>query len=83
MFEGSNPVTKSDVIAACLINSGFVKSKEEALVRIRNIFIEEFPDSSFDKWNSIFPDVAAENIISNVGRASRINVLKFIEDLWD
>lgn len=73
---------KCTVIAQCLVNSDMIKPLKEAERVVRNIFHEEFPDQDFDKWNENLNDTAAENIVKAVGRASRINVKKFIEDLW-
>jgi len=33
-------------------------------------------------WNQDLYDGIADQIIKNVGRASKINVKRFIEDLW-
>jgi hypothetical protein len=71
----------STVIAQCLVNSGMTKSLEEAEHSVRTIFYEEFPGRNFDEWNLNVNDQTAMNIVNNVGRASRIDVRKFIEDL--
>lgn len=55
---------------------------EYAECAVGKIFIKEFPNSNFSKWNQEINDKTAENIIRTVGRASRINVRKFIKDLW-
>jgi hypothetical protein len=55
---------------------------EDAEHSVQQIFLNEFPNSNFSEWNQDINDKAAENIIRNVGRPSRINVKKFIEDLW-
>lgn len=72
---------KSEIIAQCLINSSMINSLEGAENKIISIFKNEFPNSSYSKWNTELSDKVAERIISSVGRASRINVKKFIEDL--
>ena len=59
-----------------------IKSIEDAETAVRNIFIDEFPGKIFNEWNTDIFDKIAQDIIKNVGRASRINVKKFIEDLW-
>lgn len=73
---------KSTLISTCLVNSNFFRKMEEAEVAVNNIFQTEFPSQSFHAWNTNIPDTTANNIIKSVGRASRINVKKFIEDLW-
>jgi len=74
---------KSNVISICLVNSNFFNKTEEAEVAVQNIFKTEFPNQSFHTWNSNIPDATAKIIIKKCGRASRINVKKFIEDLWE
>ena len=59
-----------------------IKSLEEAEHAVRAVFDEEFPDRDFGKWNQNLDDTVGANIIKACGRASRINVKKFIEDLW-
>ncbi|MGB6872730.1 MAG: hypothetical protein WBE46_01070 [Dehalococcoidia bacterium] len=59
-----------------------IASLEEAEHAVREIFHQEFPTQDFDNWNQNIDDATAENIISTVGKASRINVKRFIEDLW-
>ena len=73
---------KSTVIAKCLVNSNMIGRLEDAEHSVQQIFLNEFPNSNFSEWNQDINDKAAENIIRNVGRPSRINVKKFIEDLW-
>jgi len=76
-------VKKSTVIATCLVNSGMVKDIDGAEKVIRSVFQDEFPKHKFQEWNSNIPKKTANNIIKAVGKASRINVKKFIEDLWE
>ena len=73
---------KSTVIAKCLVNSNMIDRLEDAKNSVRQVFQSEFPNSNFTKWDQEIDDQAAENIINNVGRASRINVKTFIEDIW-
>jgi hypothetical protein len=73
---------KSTVIAECLVNSKMIGSLDEAEHTVREIFRQEFPTQDFDNWNQNIDDAAAKNIIGTVGKASKINVRKFIEDLW-
>jgi hypothetical protein len=75
-------LTKSNIIAHCLVNSKMLGRLEDADQAVRQTFLDEFPDSNFTEWNQEINDKTAENIIRNVGRASRINVKKFIEELW-
>ena len=75
---------KSTIIATCLVNMkiGF-RTIQEAEVAVQNVFHEEFPKDSFNAWNSDVSDSFAQNVIKNVGKASQINVKKFIDDLQD
>ena len=73
---------RSTVIANCLVNSRMVRRLDEAELSVRQVFDEEFPDKDFHQWNLHLDDATAANIIKAVGKASRINVKKFIEDLW-
>lgn len=73
---------KSMVIAHCLVNSRMVEPLADAERAVENVFRMEFPDENFHEWNQNAHESVAENIIQAVGRASRINVKKFIEDLW-
>lgn len=72
---------KSTVIATCLVNSSMINRLEDAENAVRQVFLDEFPESNFAQWNREIDDQVAEQIIKNVGRASQINVRKFIEDL--
>ena len=76
-------MNKSTVIATCLVNSSMIRTLEEAEATVRSIFIEERPMADFSKWNCDVNDKTAENIISSIGRAGRINVAKFISDIDD
>jgi len=73
---------KSEVIATCLVNSNFANNIKSGEVNIQNIFHDEFPNHNFHDWNTNIPDKTAENIIKNVGRASKIDVKSFIDKLW-
>ena len=73
---------RSTVIAQCLVNSKMTKSLDDAERRVRLVFEDEFHNQDFDKWNRNMSDRAAEDMIKAVGKASRINVKKFIKDLW-
>lgn len=73
---------KSEIIATCLVNSGMIKRLEDAQFVVRRIFDDEFPGKIFTQWDTHINDDVANNIISNVGKASHINVKLFIEDLW-
>jgi len=74
-------VRKSTIIAQCLVNSKMFRSLEEAEHAVTVIFVDEFPDRNFSNWNLNIGTATATHIINSVGRASRINVKKFIEDL--
>lgn len=73
---------KSTIIAKCLVNSDMIERIEEAECAVQHVFIEEFPKADFTQWNQEIDSDAAKNIIRTVGRASRINVKLFIQDLW-
>ena len=73
---------KGTVIAKCLVKSNMIGRLEDPEHSVQKVFLNEFPNSSFSEWNQDIDDKTAEDIIRNVGRASRINVKKFIEDLW-
>lgn len=73
---------KSTVISKCLVNSNMIGRLEDAEHSVQQVFFNEFPNSNFSEWNQDINDKTAEDIIRNVSRASRINVKKFIEDLW-
>ena len=74
---------KSIIIATLLVNSDMIQTIEQADASVRDIFTNEFPHLNFNQWNEEISDEFAQNIIKNVGKASRINVKKFIEDLSD
>jgi len=73
---------KSTVIATCLVKSNMFRRIEDAESAVRNVFLDQFPTADFDSWNGEIGDEVADGMIKAVGRASRINVKKFIEDLW-
>ena len=73
---------KSTIIAKCLVNSNMITRLDDAENRVLQVFIDEFPKENYSTWNVEVDDKYGESIIKNVGRASRINVKKFIEDLW-
>ncbi|HEX8322080.1 MAG TPA: hypothetical protein VF632_27085 [Longimicrobium sp.] len=54
---------------------------EDAERTVEQVFRDEFPRESFAEWNRELDDQVARQIINSVGRASRINVRMFIEDL--
>ena len=76
-----NKMKKSAIIATCLVNSDMVSTIEQAESSVRGIFTDEYPHLNFNQWNEEVSYEVAQDIIKNVGRASRINVEKFIEDL--
>jgi hypothetical protein len=55
---------------------------DDAEKRVFQVFMDEFPKENYSTWNVEVDNKYGECIINNVGRASRINVKKFIEDLW-
>ena len=55
---------------------------EEVEGTVQQVFIEEFPKADLAQWNQEMDDEAADNIISTVDCASRINIRLFIEDIW-
>jgi hypothetical protein len=72
---------RSTIIATCLVNSSIVNRIEDAEHLVRSVFIREFPSDDFNYWNCDINDDTAQNIMRNVGRASRINVKAFIDEL--
>ncbi len=72
---------RSTVIATCLVNSHVLRRLEDAEAQVHGVFLDEFPDADFNRWNRQMDDQAAHSIIRNVGRASQINVRMFIQDL--
>jgi len=72
---------KSTVISQCLVNSKMIGLLEDAEHRVRGVFEDEFPRRDFARWNDELDDSVAAQMIRNVGKASRIDVKKFIEDL--
>jgi hypothetical protein len=72
---------RSTVIATCLVNSNMIRRLEDAESRVHGVFLDEFPNADFNRWNRPLDEQTARNIIKNVGRASRINVRMFIQDL--
>ena len=56
---------------------------EDGEQAVRNVFHAEFPDERFEDWNREVNQSSADHVISTVGRASRIDVAKFIDDLRD
>jgi hypothetical protein len=73
---------RSTLIATCLVKSEMIARLEYAEQCVRQTFLSEFPNSSFSEWNHDINEGMAEDIIRRVGPTSRINVKKFIEDLW-
>lgn len=72
---------KSTIIAQCLVNSNMITRIEDAENRVFQVFVDEFPNENYNRWNQEVDNNYGEQIIKNVGRASRINVRRFIEDL--
>ena len=73
---------KSTIIATCLVNSDMMERIEEAESIVQQVFAKEFPKEDFTRWNQEINNNTANNIIRSVGRASRINVKLFIQDIW-
>jgi hypothetical protein len=74
---------RSTIIATCLVNSKMIRRLEDAEAAVAAHFRDFFPGCAFVAWNSEVDNRVAEQIIRNVGRASQINVVKFIKDLGD
>jgi hypothetical protein len=72
---------RSTIIATCLVNSNMISRIEDAEHRVQQVFGDEFPHEDFVAWNREVDDQIASTIIRDVGRASRINVRMFIDDL--
>jgi hypothetical protein len=75
-------VQKAQIIGTCLLNANMVPSLDEAERAVRDIFAAEYPKSRYSDWNTELDDRIAFDIVTTVGRASRINVVRFIEQLW-
>ncbi len=74
---------KSQVIATCLVNSNMINRLTGTEESVHQVFLFEFPKCNYLQWNCEIYASVAEQIIKNVGRASKINVRKFIADLWN
>ncbi len=72
---------RSTIIASCLVNSGMIDELDHAERAVEQIFRDEFPRQDYAVWNSEVDEKKAHQIIKNVGRASRVNVRMFIDDL--
>lgn len=72
---------RSEVIATCLHNMGCIRRISDCRVLVRQIFICEFPEEDFARWDCPIASAVARNIIRAVGNASQINVRLFIIDL--
>jgi hypothetical protein len=68
---------RSTVIATCLVNSNMIRRLEDAETQVQGVFIDEFPNADFNRWNRPIDEQTARTFIRNVGRASRM----FIQDL--
>ncbi len=73
---------RSTLIAICLVKSAMIAELDYAEQCVQQTFSSEFPNSNFSEWNHDINDATAESIIRRVGPTARINVKKFIEDLW-
>ena len=73
---------RSTLIATCLVKSNMIARLEYAEQCVQQTFLSEFPNANFAEWNHEINEITAESIIRRVGPTSRINVKKFIEDLW-
>ena len=78
---GNNQMKKSVIIANCLVNSGFFDTINLAELAVEKIFFDESKEGEYSDWNANVTDSYGKNLIKNVGRASKINVSKFIDDL--
>lgn len=77
-------MTKCEIIATCLLNKGTgFKTIQEAITYVREFFNKEFPEYAFRKWNTDIQGSVAQIIIKRADKASRINVERFILDLWE
>ena len=50
---------------------------------VHNVFHAEFPGERFEDWDREVIRSVTDHLINTVGRASRIDVVKFIDDLRD
>ncbi|WP_166820024.1 hypothetical protein [Thalassoroseus pseudoceratinae] len=72
---------RSTIIATCLLNSSMVTRLEDGEWRVQQVFEDEFPNEDFRQWDREVSDATADQIVKTVGRAGRINVASFIDDL--
>lgn len=49
---------------------------------VRDVFMIKFPNDDYSEWDTEIEDSVADDMIEAVGKASKIDVQKFIEDLW-
>jgi hypothetical protein len=71
----------STIIATCLVNSNMINRLADAERAVELVFYDEFPHENFAEWNREINEGVAGRIINKAGRASRINVRMFIDDL--
>ncbi|HBO25089.1 MAG TPA: hypothetical protein DD649_19710 [Providencia sp.] len=74
---------KSKLIAKCLFQCNMISDVQNGEYAVQNIFIEYFPDHSFDKWNSNLPDNVVNHFLEASKGSTTIHVDSFIKDLWD
>lgn len=73
---------KSKLIGTCLLNSGMVTSLTHGEDSVRDVFMIEFPNHDYSLWDTEIETTFGEEMIQAVGTASKVDVRKFIQDLW-
>lgn len=74
-------MTRAQVIASCLLNSSMYADLQHGERIVASVFASTFLKESFAAWNRDVADSTADHIIKSVGRAMRIKVDRFIDDL--
>jgi hypothetical protein len=75
-------MTKSELLAKCLVDSKRVQGIDYAQFRVRRTFQENFPREDFSEWDSEIDDPKAEQIALVISQARSIKLKRIIELLW-
>jgi hypothetical protein len=74
-------MTRSELIALVLVNSGISFSLSDAHLLIRSTFEKEFADRNFEAWNREIHDSIARKLLDTIGISSNLNLRMFILDM--
>lgn len=72
---------KGTLIATCLVNCNAAPNMEDAEYKVKEVFEENFPHYSYERWNSAVLDVFAEHVIGTAKAYQPRNVLSLIQEL--